>query len=56
MRPAVSPPGEAREDWAITVELAQRIGLNWDYSDVSQVFAEMKLTMESLDNITWERL
>lgn len=56
VRPAVTPPGEAREDWKITVELAQRIGLNWDYTDVSQVFAEMKLTMASLDNITWERL
>ncbi|WP_170426758.1 formate dehydrogenase subunit alpha [Ruegeria arenilitoris] len=56
VRPAVAPPGEAREDWAITVELAQRIGLNWEYTDVSQVFAEMKLTMESLNNITWERL
>ena len=56
VRPAVTPPGDAREDWKITVELAQRIGLNWDYTDVSQVFAEMKLTMESLDNITWERL
>ncbi|WP_298849809.1 formate dehydrogenase subunit alpha [uncultured Ruegeria sp.] len=56
VRPAVTPPGEAREDWKITVELAQRIGLNWDYTDVSQVFAEMKLTMNSLDNITWERL
>ncbi|NOD35256.1 MULTISPECIES: formate dehydrogenase subunit alpha [unclassified Ruegeria] len=56
VRPAVAPPGEAREDWAITVELAQRIGLNWNYTDVSQVFNEMKLTMQSLDNITWERL
>ncbi|MEO1109222.1 MAG: formate dehydrogenase subunit alpha [Pseudomonadota bacterium] len=56
VRPAVAPPGEAREDWAITVDLAQRIGLNWDYTDVSQVFNEMKLTMESLVNITWERL
>ncbi len=56
VRPAVTPPGEAREDWAITVDLAQRIGLNWDYTDVSQVFAEMKLTMASLNNITWERL
>nr|WP_321251403.1 formate dehydrogenase subunit alpha [uncultured Ruegeria sp.] len=56
VRPAVTPPGEAREDWKITVDLAQRIGLNWDYTDVSQVFNEMKLTMASLDNITWERL
>ncbi len=56
VRPAVAPPGEAREDWEITVDLAQRIGLEWDYSEVSQVFDEMKLTMNSLDNITWERL
>ncbi|MGR3815718.1 MAG: formate dehydrogenase subunit alpha [Cognatishimia activa] len=56
VRPAVTPPGEAREDWAITVELGQRIGLPWEYKDVSEVFAEMKLNMKSLDNITWERL
>ncbi|MBV7395818.1 formate dehydrogenase subunit alpha [Mameliella sediminis] len=56
VRPAVAPPGEAREDWAITVELGQRLGLPWDYTDVSQVFDEMKLVMKSLDNITWDRL
>ncbi len=55
-RPAVPPPGEAKEDWWIEVELAKRLGLNWDYSDVSQVFDEMKLNMNSLDNITWARL
>ncbi|MGB0959533.1 MAG: formate dehydrogenase subunit alpha [Halocynthiibacter sp.] len=55
-RPAVSPPGEAREDWAITVDLAKRIGLNWSYTHPSEVFAEMKLNMKSLDNITWDRL
>lgn len=56
VRPAVAPPGDAREDWAVTVDLAQRIGLKWDYSDVSQVFDEMKQVMPSLNNITWERL
>ncbi len=56
VRPAVSPPGQAREDWAIQVELAQRCGLDWDYSHPREVFAEMKLTMQSLDNITWDRL
>jgi formate dehydrogenase major subunit len=55
-RPAVPPPGEAREDWAITVDLAQRLGLDWAYTHPSQVFAEMKKSMKSLDNITWERL
>jgi formate dehydrogenase major subunit len=56
VRPAVPPPGDAREDWRITVDLAQRVGLPWAYEDVSEVFAEMKLNMPSLDNITWERL
>ena len=55
-RPAVTPPGEAREDWAITVDLANRLGLGWRYASPADVFAEMKLTMKSLDNITWERL
>ncbi len=55
-RAAVTPPGEAREDWAITTALANRIGLGWTYTHPSEVFAEMKQTMKSLDNITWERL
>ena len=55
-RPAAPPPGEAQEDWWITVELAKRLGLGWTYSHPSDVFAEMKLGMASLDNITWDRL
>ncbi|MEE9335765.1 MAG: formate dehydrogenase subunit alpha [Granulosicoccaceae bacterium] len=55
-RPAVSPPGEACEDWLITVQLANRMGLDWKYQHPKEVFAEMKLSMKSLDNITWERL
>ncbi|MEL7090534.1 MAG: formate dehydrogenase subunit alpha [Pseudomonadota bacterium] len=55
-RPVTPPPGEAKEDWWIEVELAKRLGLDWTYSHPSEVFAEMKLNMRSLDNITWERL
>ena len=55
-RPAVSPPGEAREDWAITTQLANAMGLNWTYTHPREIFAEMKLNMKSLDNITWDRL
>ena len=55
-RPAVAPPGAAREDWRITVDLARRLGLDWDYKHPSEVFAEMKQVMPSLDNITWDRL
>jgi formate dehydrogenase major subunit len=56
LRQAVPPPGEAKEDWWIEVELAKRCGLNWAYTDPSQVFNEMAINMRSLDNITWERL
>ena len=55
-RPAVPPPGEAREDWWITTELANRCGLGWSYTHPREVFAEMKRGMGSLANITWERL
>ncbi|WP_375255355.1 formate dehydrogenase subunit alpha [Yoonia sp.] len=55
-RPAVPPPGDAKEDWWITVELAKRLGLTWKYTHPSEVFAEMALSMKSLSNITWERL
>ncbi|WP_298841639.1 formate dehydrogenase subunit alpha [uncultured Roseobacter sp.] len=55
-RPAVSPPGDAREDWWIEVELAKRLGLGWSYESPADVFAEMKQNMRSLDNITWDRL
>ena len=55
-RPAVPPPGEAKEDWWITTELAKRLGLNWTYTHPSQVFGEMARSMKSLSNITWDRL
>lgn len=55
-RPALSPPGDAKEDWWILVELAKRIGLDWNYTHPKEVFAEMKMSMNSLNNITWERL
>ncbi len=55
-RPVLSPPGEARQDWALIQDIAQRIGLKWAYKDVSEVFGEMGQVMPSLNNITWERL
>lgn len=55
-RPAVPPPGEAREDWWIVTELARRCGLTWNYAHSSDVFGEMTQVMPSLDNITWARL
>ena len=55
-RRALQPPGEAREDWQITTDIARRLGLDWNYRSPADVFAEMKQVMPSLDNIDWERL
>jgi len=55
-RAALPLPGNARLDWRIIQEIAQRMGLDWSYTHPRDVFAEMKQAMPSLDNITWERL
>ncbi|MEO0821191.1 MAG: formate dehydrogenase subunit alpha, partial [Pseudomonadota bacterium] len=55
-RKALEAPGEAKEDWWIIVQLAKRLGLDWSYEHPSEVFAEMKMGMKSLRNITWGRL
>ncbi|TWG89567.1 NAD-dependent formate dehydrogenase catalytic subunit /NAD-dependent formate dehydrogenase iron-sulfur protein [Mesorhizobium sp. J18] len=55
-RPVLDPPGEARQDWELIVEIARRIGLDWKYEHVSDVYAEMTSVMPSLRNIPWERI
>ncbi|NQW10412.1 MAG: formate dehydrogenase subunit alpha [Alphaproteobacteria bacterium] len=55
-RQAIDPPGDARQDWWIVQQLANRMGLAWSYGGPADVFAEMTLVMPSLTNITWERL
>jgi formate dehydrogenase major subunit len=55
-RQAIDPPGDARQDLWIIQQIAQRLGLDWQYGHVSEVFDEMRHTMPSLGGITWERL
>ncbi len=55
-RAAISPPGQARADWRIIIDMARKLGQAWDHDSPADVFAEMKQAMKSLDNITWERL
>ncbi|MBZ0161147.1 MAG: formate dehydrogenase subunit alpha [Notoacmeibacter sp.] len=55
-RPALDLPGEARQDWELIVELANRIGLDWRYDDISDVYTEMASVMPSLNNIPWGRI
>ncbi len=55
-RQAIDPPGEARQDLWIICEMARLIGLEWDYQDEQDVFAEIRQAVPSLAGITWDRL
>jgi formate dehydrogenase major subunit len=55
-RAAVKPPGQARQDWRITADIANRLGLDWRYEHPCEVFAEMASSMPSLAHISWDRL
>ncbi|MBV9190826.1 MAG: formate dehydrogenase subunit alpha, partial [Betaproteobacteria bacterium] len=55
-RKAIEPPGQAREDFWILVELGKRLGLPWSYTHPKDVFNEMRGCMDSIKGITWERL
>ena len=55
-RQALDPPGEARHDLWIIEEMAKRLGLDWHYAGVEDVFDEMRVAMPSIAGITWDRL
>ncbi len=55
-RQALEPPGEARQDLWIIVEMAKRIGLDWRYTHPREVFDEMRQAMPSIAGIAWQRL
>jgi formate dehydrogenase major subunit len=55
-RKALPLPGNARQDWELIQELAQLLGLDWNYAHPREVFAEMASVMPSMKNITWARL
>jgi formate dehydrogenase major subunit len=55
-RQAIQPPGEAKQDLWIIQQMANRMGLPWNYGHVSEVFDEMRRLMPSIAGITWERL
>jgi formate dehydrogenase major subunit len=55
-RKAIEPPGGARPDFDLLVELGRRMGLDWQYTHPREVFEEMRTCMDSIAGITWERL
>jgi len=55
-RQAIDPPGDAKQDLWIIQEIANRMGLDWDYPHPKDVFEEIRLALPSMAGITWERL
>jgi formate dehydrogenase major subunit len=55
-RKVLDPPGQARPDWQIVVQLACRLGLDWTYTAPTEVFDEMVALMPSYRNLKWENL
>ena len=54
-RPALSLPGETRQDWWIINEIGKRLGLSWSYNKVEEIYDELKESMNTIDGIkfTW---
>jgi predicted molibdopterin-dependent oxidoreductase YjgC len=48
VRPAVPPPGEARPDWWVFVEVARALGCAWSYADPAEVMDEIALAAPHL--------
>jgi formate dehydrogenase major subunit len=67
-RPALLPPGQARQDLWVIEQLARRLGLAWDYwrtgdgdghqaaeAPTARVYEEMRAVMEPLAGVPWSR-
>jgi len=53
---AIEPPGEARADWEIIVDLSNRVGLPTPFTDTAQVMEEIARVAPSWTGIAHDRL
>jgi formate dehydrogenase alpha subunit len=56
VRKAVNPPGEARADWEILLDLAKAAGAVYTHDDPRDIFAEMTRHAPKFAGITYERI
>lgn len=56
IRKAVEPPGDARADWEIIIDLANRMGAHWSYESPKEVMEEINELVPAYRGITYERL
>ena len=56
VRKAVDPPGQAREDWRILVDLANRFGYPMDYASPREIWEELAGLSPAFAGITYARI
>ena len=57
VRKAVEPPGEARPDWDIFVDLAHRLGLKgFDFNSPEDIWNDVRRVTPSMAGISYERI
>ena len=55
-RKVLDTPGDARVDWEVIQDLANRIGLDWHYASPRDVFEEMVTVIPSYENLSYDNL
>jgi formate dehydrogenase major subunit len=55
-RKVLDPPGQARPDWEVVQDIANRIGLGWDYTSPREVFEEIVAVMPNYANLSYDNL
>ena len=55
-RKTLEPPGEAREDWRIVQQIANRVGLPMDYESPREVFDELVGLMPNYSGLSYDNL
>lgn len=56
VRKAVEPPGQARDDWRITGDIATRMGFDMSYDTSRAIMEEIARVTPSYAGITYERI
>ncbi|MDS0477318.1 formate dehydrogenase subunit alpha [Natrinema sp. 1APR25-10V2] len=56
VRPTTEPPGNARQDWEITQELANRLGYSWDYDHPQEIMDEISHLVPLYGGVSYDRL
>ena len=53
---AVDAPGQCRVDWAVTAELARRMGYEMNYNSIKDIIDEINVLTPQYGGITYERI